>query len=451
MEVGMEYILGIVNIITVVLSFGVFLGPLDRRAKQRGSRLGWTLAALVLMGVLEPLSGWALNRGLAIIGVAAVEMVRILLLGWLAWHTCQLTHMGGIYVAIWSVLASEVLHELPLILLRTPALERWHSANALFMAAQEEVRFYLIYFILRGILTAAGLVICSRTLAQRMPSDGTYRIGRRQLTSALTLGMIHLVVYSYLMSTDWMRNLSWPYIVILLLAQIYSLTILYVQTELFKKSEMKRQMEAVNALLYRRRQQYEIARQNVQLINRRVHDLKLLIASLEKKGQDAQTRETLRKVQEAAGIYSSVIRSGNDVLDTVLTDKSLACESRGITISAVADGPALSFMETMDIYTIFNNILDEVIDQVSQFREKDKRTIDIMIYRKEQFLIINVFHPLFGAVKFRNGLPVPRNSDDTYHNYDMEAVRQVLRRYDGLLNCEEKNGIFTYRIVIPAV
>ena len=36
-----------------------------------------------------------------------------------------------------------------------------------------------------------------------------------------------------------------------------------------------------------------------------------------------------------------------------------------------------------------------------------------------------------------------------YMNYNLKAVREVLRRYDGIFNCEVKNGIFAFRIVIP--
>lgn len=452
-----ELILGLVNVVTAALCFLVFVHPLSRKDGSSGqgnnsSVLLRSCLTLLILGAVEPFSGLALNGSFSVLTVAAAEAVRVLLLGWLACRSCSLTWLSGMYAALWSVLISEVLHELPLILLRTPALERLHTGHFLSAAGawQETARFFVLYYILRGILTVAGLLF-ARMLAVHMSSDGTSSIGRRQLTSAITLGMIHIFVYSYLLSTDWMRDLAWPYIMILLLAQVYSLTILYIQNELFRRSEMRRQMDTVNALLARRRQQYEIARQNVQLINRRVHDLKLLVASLEKSNTDAQTRAALQKVQEATGIYNAVIKTGNDVLDTVLTDKSLFCEAHGIRISAVADGPALSFLETTDIYTIFNNILDEAIQQVSQFQDKNRRTIDLMIYRREQFLIINIYHPLSGAVRFRDGLPVPRNSRDSYHNYEMQAVRQVLRRYDGLLNCEEKNSIFTYRIVIPAV
>ena len=105
----------------------------------------------------------------------------------------------------------------------------------------------------------------------------------------------------------------------------------------------------------------------------------------------------------------------------------------------------------MDIFTIFNNILDECIDAVCLFQDTSRRSIDILVHTRQKFLVINILHPIFQAVKFKDGLPVPRNESASFVNYNLKAVREILRRYDGLLNCEEKNGVFTYRIVIPIV
>ena len=59
-----------------------------------------------------------------------------------------------------------------------------------------------------------------------------------------------------------------------------SLTLLYFQTEVFKLSAMQKEMDTLNLLYERQREQYQVARQNVQIINKRCHELKLQIAAL---------------------------------------------------------------------------------------------------------------------------------------------------------------------------
>lgn len=56
--------------------------------------------------------------------------------------------------------------------------------------------------------------------------------------------------------------------------------------------------------------------------------------------------------------YEAQNKTGNKVLDTVLTSKSLYCNKNGITFTCVADGTLLGFMDVMDICSIFGNALD---------------------------------------------------------------------------------------------
>ena len=71
-------------------------------------------------------------------------------------------------------------------------------------------------------------------------------------------------------------------------------------------------------------------------------------------------------------IYSAIVRTGNEILDTILTEKSLICENSGIHISCVADGSLLAFMNPVDLYTLFGNALDNAIEAVRKLESKEK-------------------------------------------------------------------------------
>ncbi len=89
-------------------------------------------------------------------------------------------------------------------------------------------------------------------------------------------------------------------------------------------------MNALNLLYERQRQQYQVARQNVQIINKRCHELKVQIADLRKLSPEAvPAGERIEEAERAARLYDANRNTGNEVLDVVLTEKSLLCESRG--------------------------------------------------------------------------------------------------------------------------
>ena len=150
------------------------------------------------------------------------------------------------------------------------------------------------------------------------------------------------------------------------LTQLYCLTLLYLQTELFKKSAMQKEMDTLNLLYERQRQQYQIARQNVQIINRKCHELKVQIADLRRLNPDAAQEKDLNEAERAVQRYDANADTGNEVLDVVLTEKSMHCEARHITLNCVADGSAVAFVEPGDLYTLFSNALDQAIDAAAR-------------------------------------------------------------------------------------
>ena len=64
---------------------------------------------------------------------------------------------------------------------------------------------------------------------------------------------------------------------------------------------MQKEMDALNLLYDRQRKQYQIARQNVQIINRKCHELKVQIADLRRLQPDEATTQSLDEAEQAAG------------------------------------------------------------------------------------------------------------------------------------------------------
>lgn len=166
------------------------------------------------------------------------------------------------------------------------------------------------------------LAVCSfgvyRTIGRGMPVDGRYQIGPRQMVSALLLGGMFWFQFLSLqrvwaVPTD--RN--WSLTVPALLTQLYCLTLLYLQTELFKKSAMQKEMQALNLLYDRQRQQYRVARQNVQIINRKCHELKVQIADLRRLHPDAGMEKSQEAPEQAMIDLLLYARQGFAVLNLV--------------------------------------------------------------------------------------------------------------------------------------
>lgn len=345
-------------------------------------------------------------------------------------HLCtKMDWPASAYCGIWIVLTSESLYELwRVVLWLAEALGMQHTALDSTPLLLGQLAF-----------TVAGCVIVRYTMARAMPEDGDYRIGPRQLGSAGLLGAIFVFQFFALQTS--LRVGLRPSAVVTpsLLTQLYCLTLLYLQTELFKKSAMQKEMEALNLLYDRQRKQYQIARRNVQIINRKCHELKVQIADLRRLQPDEATVRSLDEAEQAARMYDANAATGNEVLDVVLTEKSLLCESQRIRLNCVADGACLAYVEPGDLYALFSNLLDQAVDAAAQQQETDHRMIDLLVCKRQGFAVINVIGPVLPA----------QSEHGRRHNYELKVARRVVQKYNGTMSTEPRGALFAVKIVLP--
>lgn len=126
----------------------------------------------------------------------------------------------------------------------------------------------------------------------------------------------------------------------------YHVVILEISTE--------REMEHLQALLHMQYESYRISEESIALVNQKYHDLKHHIQLL-RAASAAERTEYLDQMEQQIRTYEAQNKTGNRVLDTILTAKTIQCQSEGISLTCVADGQALDFMNPMDISALFGN------------------------------------------------------------------------------------------------
>ena len=290
-------------------------------------------------------------------------------------------------------------------------------------------------WLLKILFSVAVNVAIGLTLARWMPEKGQYQIGPRQMVSAWVFCIMseNLFIYAKVDPGAALFNI---------VLQFYCITLLYLQSALFKKSSMRKELETIQLLWHQQKGQYQLSKETIELINHKCHDLKHQVQAI-RAVKDEKERETyLEKIEKSVQIYSAIVRTGNEILDTILTEKSLICENSGIHINCVADGSLLAFMNPVDLYTLFGNALDNAIEAVRKLESKEKRVIDIMLYERQSFLMLQIVNPMCGEVKFEDGLPLTTKAKNGYHGYGMKSMLHTIQKYEGHLTTEVKNGCF---------
>ena len=243
-------------------------------------------------------------------------------------------------------------------------------------------------------------------------------------------------------NTDWEETV---YITYMLL----DVAILAIQVILSRESVLQQKYEVIEELLRSEQKKQQITSENVELINRKCHDLKHQIAGLKRMESGAGRDAYIQEIESAVMFYESAIKTGNETLDLILMDKLLYCQAHEIKMTCISDGEKLRMLDTMDIYTLFGNAIDNAIESVSQEPDPNLRVISIRIGTWGDFLTIHIENYLGTELNLSDGLPTTTKSDKQYHGFGVLSIRHTVEKYKGKMNIRTDNHLFRLDILIP--
>ena len=176
------------------------------------------------------------------------------------------------------------------------------------------------------------------------------------------------------------------------------------------------------------------------------HDMKnhlLLLQAQAGNGQDVQN--SVRELKDQIREYENYHHTGNEFLDIIIRDKGKVAGEKKIDFSAVISFEAGSFIEPLDISTIFGNALDNAIEASEKLPE-DRRLITVRANRVRNMLAIIVENNAAPASSKTNGTT---KKDIFAHGFGLPNIQNAVEKYDGQCTTKSENGVFTLKIIIP--
>ena len=135
---------------------------------------------------------------------------------------------------------------------------------------------------------------------------------------------------------------------------------------------MKQELSLMQNIVQNQYLQYQMSKESIDVINYKYHDLKHQIAVLRAEESAEKRMAFLDSMEEEIHQYEVQNKTGNKVLDAVLTSKNVVCEQNGISLNCVADGELLDFMDIMDICTIWGMLWIMPLSVKKRFRKRKK-------------------------------------------------------------------------------
>lgn len=298
------------------------------------------------------------------------------------------------------------------------------------------------------LFTAVSYAVCWRLFASKLERE--WKTRPQDWTIAAIFVAVILVEIVFDMSMKSTYNYGLP----VFQRAVFGMTklficffLLYSEFQLLYVGSLRHDMAISDRLLRERVRQYEVSQATIEAINVKCHDIRHQIRHFGDGGQGVD-REILKDIAHEVKIYAAGVRTGNAALDTILTEKSLACQNLGITLSCIADGHALDFMPDAEIYSLFGNVLDNAMEAAGHQGE-GKRCVSLVVQRRGGMVSIHEENYFAGELSLSDGLPQTTKDDKANHGFGMLSIRSLAEHHGGTLTVRAEGELFLLDVLLP--
>jgi len=301
-----------------------------------------------------------------------------------------------------------------------------------------------IYITVVGIV----LIISYFAFARRIRKNEAVYIIKNTQVLLLSLALIVFAIITQVVFDQYGEDMDMPmfltFAVYGILCSVFTLSI---QSGMFESGRMRQDIKVMEYILHQQKTQMESSKKNIELINIKCHDIKHQISLL----GDRLTSDEKNELERIVSVYDSSLKTGNEALDIVLTEKSLFCERNKIKLDCIADGKRLSFMRSSDIYSLFGNAIDNSIEAVQKIEDTDKRLISVRVKESMMMLSVHIINNYIGSLVYTEGFPVTTKSGGEYHGFGLKSIKMLVEKYSGNMTIRAENDMFNLNILFPLV
>lgn len=218
--------------------------------------------------------------------------------------------------------------------------------------------------------------------------------------------------------------------------------ILLLQFGVMERKRLENGVVAMKELVHQQYEQLQNSKESMDLVNEKYHDLKRLLDNFDGQFSQGQIDKLRNKISE----YDNFVDTGNDILDVVLAERAGMCKQKGIVFTTLVNGTKIGFMEEIEIYSLFGNILSNAFEAACELPE-GKRFISLNIKEEDGIVSIHSENPYVGKIIIKDNLPRTQK-DSNFNGFGMKSIERVVDKYNGTMAVKTDDGLFVLDIIL---
>lgn len=177
----------------------------------------------------------------------------------------------------------------------------------------------------------------------------------------------------------------------------------------------------------------------------------ICISSLARERNLDNLNDYLKDINKYIENKINYIKSGNNIVDAVLNNKISIAQKNEINIKVTAYIPGKIKISHMDLCSILANLLDNSIEACMRIEYLKRRRIEIRVSQFKQYLSVVVMNttmhnPIENSFEF-----MTNKIDRKNHGFGMKIIKNIVEKYDGCINYEYNNNMFTVKILLKNI
>lgn len=144
----------------------------------------------------------------------------------------------------------------------------------------------------------------------------------------------------------------------------------------------------------------------------------------------------------------NVCNTDNIAIDTIINSKYLKISENKISFNLDINIPASIPFSGVDLSILIGNVLENAIDANLKV-EENKRYVNLYITYENNYLIVSCVNIFTGVItKSSTGIINTIKEDKNNHGFGMNSIKNICEKYNGSMNFENTNNVFTIKCIL---
>lgn len=291
---------------------------------------------------------------------------------------------------------------------------------------------------------AATIIVyasCQLLLVRHLAERGLARIEDRAMLAMMLVVVFMVIGFDVINKTLQATDLRLHLLVMLrLIHAVTCVLVLNMEYELLYNRQLQMEMALSSRLMSSHERQWRMSKANADAINSKLHDMRHHIFRLLSKPDVIVDRTLLQEISHELSVYDTHMRTANDALDIILSEKGLLCERNGIAFSCMADGTTLSHVRDAQLFQLFGDLMDEAIEESLRIQGEERKAIVLDVRQRAGMAVVHLEHFLSS----------PSEADLAERSERLSGARGVVELLGGAMDLRLVDGALQVNLLLPA-